>query len=238
MGDVVDLMAGTEKDLAVVISNAMAEAGEMFKADWRAAVIEAGLGQRLAYTVRSEFFPSGNRSSLDPAAYVFTKSSKIMDAMTRPQVIRAKNGRWLAWPTDAAGAKRISPAEWERRHRMPLRFVPIRGGRSALLVVDNARLSASGRARRNIRTSRKGGEYTPLSGRATIVVFTLHRSTQTKKRFDLEALAVIAANRVDGLIAKHWQRMPDRDAPMMMDDNGRPMAPFKRWSGPSTRFGS
>lgn len=238
MGDVVDLMSGTETDLAEVITLAMQETGEEFKQAWRQAVRDAGLGNRLPNTVRSKFFPDKGEPSLDPASYVYTLSTKIMDAMTRPQVIRAKTKRWLAWATPAAGNKRITPAQWERRNGLPLRFVPLRGGQSALLVADNARLSASGQARRNAGYSRKGGAYTRLAGRATIVVFVLHRSTKTKQRFDLQLLANQAAAGIDGRIAKHWLRMPDRNAPMMIDDNGRPIAPFKRWTGPVTRFGS
>jgi hypothetical protein len=238
MGDVVDLMSGTEADLAEVITLAMQETGEDFKQSWRQAVRDAGLGNRLPNTVRSRFFPDKGQPSLDPASYVYTLSTKIMDAMTRPQVIRAKNKRWLAWATPAAGPKRIKPADWERRNGIPLRFVPLRGGQSALLVADNARLSASGLARRNIGSSRKGGTYTRLAGRATIVIFTLHRTTKTKQRFDLQLLADNAAAGIDGRIAKHWLRMPDRNAPMMMDDNGRALAPFRRYSGPPVRFGS
>lgn len=236
MGDVVDLMAGTEADLAEVMTQAMGDVAVYVKNDWREAIIEAGLGPRVANTIRAKVYPD-HQFSLDAAAWIDTKSPKIIDASSRVQTIRSKTGRWLAWQTEAAGPKRISPANWERRTGLQLVFIPLRGGQSALLVAPNARLTSKGRAARNIGASRGGGGYTRLKGRTTVIVYTLHRSTTTKKRWDLDALAARGLAQLDGAIAKYWQRIPDRTAPMMIDDNGRPMAPFRRYSGPPVRFG-
>ncbi len=222
MTDVAALMAGTEEDIAHVLTAAMDEAAELLREDWKQAIEEAGLGSRLARTVRAKVYPMG-QASLDPAAFVHTKAPKIIDAFDRGVTIRARNKRWLAFPTPAAGPKRISPLEWERKTGLQLRFVPLRGGKSALLVTDNARLSSKGRAQKNQGYSRKGGSYTRLTGRATIVVFQLSRSVKEKKLLDLDALADRGAARVPALIDKHWATIPPRDAPMLIDDRGRPI---------------
>ncbi|MDP3853155.1 DUF6441 family protein [Phenylobacterium sp.] len=235
MTDIATLLAGTEEDIAEVQTRAMEEAGELLKDDWRGVIEAAGLGARLARTVRSRAYPAKGQNSLDPAAFIWTKAPKIIDAFSRGVTIRARDGKWLAWPTPAAGARRITPAVWEKRKGVKLRFIPLRGGRSAILVLDNARLTGRGLAAQNRSTSRNGGGYTRLAGRATVVIFVLHRTSRVKKLFDLETLATRAAARMPALIDKHWSRMPDRNAPMLMDDSGRPIAPFKPWSGPRTK---
>ncbi len=145
------------------------------KAELRGQVVAAGLGERLAKTWRSEVFPRSG-TSLGAAGLVWSKAAKIVGGFARGVTIRSSHGLFLAIPTAAAGRygdgrKRITPAGWERRTGLKLRFVYRRGGPS-LLVADNARLTSRGRAARNER--RRGGAVaTRLAGRATVPIFIL-----------------------------------------------------------------
>jgi hypothetical protein len=86
-----------------------------FKEAWRAQITGAGLGPRLARTIRSEQFPKG-RPSLNAAALVWSKAPVIVNAHDTGPLIRSRNVFWLAIPLPAAGKSlrggRISPGEW------------------------------------------------------------------------------------------------------------------------------
>jgi hypothetical protein len=88
-------------------------------------------------------------SSLNPAAYVWSKAPGIIDAYARGVTIVAKAGRrLLAIPTQEVPRKRqgnaLTPLEVERRYGKRLRFVPAKdfkrsaGGRGAVayLILD------------------------------------------------------------------------------------------------------
>ena len=98
---------------------------------WRGQITGAGLGQRLARTIRSEQYPKG-QPSLNAAALVWSKAPDIVSAHDTGPMIRSRNGFWLTIPTAAAGKSRrggrISPVEWERRTGLRLRFVYRRSG--------------------------------------------------------------------------------------------------------------
>jgi hypothetical protein len=201
-----------EGDTARSVTRAMRAVTDGLKADLRADVADAGLGQRLANTWRGRTFPESG-ASIEAAAFVWSKAPNIVDAFDRGVTIRSRHGFWLAIPTPAAGKtgltstgarKRITPGGWERRTGMRLRFV-YRRGRPSLLVADNARLSKSGLARPNTGRTRSGAVYTRLAGRSTVVVFILMPQVTLRKRLDIAASASRWAARVPGLIASHWR---------------------------------
>jgi hypothetical protein len=127
------------------VTAAMREAGTALKAAWRLQIIGAGLGARLANSIRSQSFPRSGES-LDAAALVWSKAPVIVGAHDAGPLIRSKNGFWLAIPLPAAGKSlrggRITPGEWERRHGLRLRFVYRRIGSS--LLVAEGRLNTKG----------------------------------------------------------------------------------------------
>ena len=69
MTDVAALMRGTEEDIARVQTLAMIDTTEDVKSDLREQVVAAGLGVKLANTIRGVTYPIGT-SSLDPAGWV------------------------------------------------------------------------------------------------------------------------------------------------------------------------
>ena len=130
------------------VTAAVREAGAGLKLGWRGQITGAGLGPRLANSIRSEVFPKAG-ASLNAAAVVWSKAPVIIGAHDAGPLIRSKNGLWLAIPTPAAGkalgGRRITPAAWERKTGLRLRFVYRRTGPS-LLVADAVRLNTRGLA--------------------------------------------------------------------------------------------
>jgi hypothetical protein len=110
--DIVAMMAAEIAAGELAVAAAIREAGTGLQAGWRGQITGAGLGARLARTIRLEQFPKG-RPSLNAAAVVWSKAPVIVGAHDTGPLIRSRNGFWLAIPTPAAGrglrGGRISP---------------------------------------------------------------------------------------------------------------------------------
>ena len=195
--DLVAMMAAEIKAGERAVSTATREAGNSLKSAWRAQIIGAGLGRRLANTIRSETYPRG-RQSLSAAALVWSKAPVIIGAHDTGPLIRSRDGFWLAIPTEAAGKStrggRITPGEWERRSGLRLRFVYRRTGPS--LLVAEGRLDARGRAVASLsRTGR---------GVTTVPIFLLVPQVKLPKRLDLARDARAAQDALPGAIVANW----------------------------------
>jgi hypothetical protein len=195
--DLIAAMAAEIRAGEKAVTAATREAGNGLKTAWRAQITGAGLGQRLARTIRSERFPKG-KPSLNAAALVWSKAPLIIGAHETGPLIRSKDGFWLAIPTTAAGKSsrggRITPGEWERRTGLRLRFVYRRSGPS--LLVAEGRLNTRGRA---VASRSKSGR-----GVATVPIFLLVPQVRLPKRLDLARDAERAQNSVPGLIVANW----------------------------------
>ena len=197
LGDIGAIMAAEIKAGERAVSTATREAGNNLKSAWRAQITGAGLGQRLARTIRAEQFPKG-KPSLNAAALVWSKAPVIINAHDTGPLIRSKGSFWLAIPTPAAGKStrggRITPGEWERRSGLRLRFVYRRTGVS--LLVAEGRLNTRGRA---VASRSKTGR-----GVTTMPIFLLVPQVRLRKRLDLARDAERAGNAVPGLIVANW----------------------------------
>jgi hypothetical protein len=195
--DIVALMAAEVAAGERAVSAAMREAGTSLKTAWRAQITGAGLGVRLARTIRSEQFPKG-KASLNAAALVWSKAPVIVGAHDSGPLIRSRNGFWLAIPTPAAGKSgrggRITPGEWERRMGLKLQFVYRRLGPS--LLVAEGRVNSEGRA---VESRSRNGR-----GLTTVPIFLLVRQVKLLKRLDLVRDAEMAHDDVPGLIVANW----------------------------------
>ena len=195
--DLIAMMVAEVKAGERAVSAATREAGNNVKSAWRAQITGAGLGQRLARTIRSEQFPK-SKPSLNAAALVWSKAPVIVGAHDTGPLIRSRNGFWLTIPTPAAGKSarggRITPGEWERRSGLRLRFVYRRTGPS--LLVAEGRLNARGRA---VASRSKTGR-----GVATVPIFLLVPQVKLPKRLDLARDARAAQNALPGAIVAHW----------------------------------
>lgn len=197
-----DLVAMMRAEVAAgqkAVSITMAEAGTSLKSAWRGQITGAGLGQRLANTIRQQVYPKG-RNSLDAAALVWSNAPIIIGAHDTGPLIRSGNGFWLAIPLPAAGkamgGKRITPGIWEQKTGLRLRFV-YRSRGPSLLVVDAVRLNTRGQAA--VSKSKTG------RGQVTAPIFLLVRQVKLPKRLDLARDAERAHGFVLGKIVANWK---------------------------------
>jgi hypothetical protein len=197
-----DIAAVMKEEIAAgerAAKQAMAAAAGRMKEDWRQQVVSSGLGVRLSKTIRSRTYPEG-RDSFDPAALVWTKAPEILGAHIRGVTIRSKDGFYLAIPTPAAGkgrgGRRITPAEWEQRRGIRLRFIYRRTGPS-LLVAEKARINTKGLA---VASRAKTGR-----GQVTAPIFLLVPQVKLKKRLDLDELLSKGASVDIGNFIDRWE---------------------------------
>ncbi len=187
-----ELLAGEK-----AVSDAVQGAALRLKTDWRDQIAQAGLGQRLSRTIRSEAYPKG-QPSLNAAALVWSNAPVIVGAHDSGPLIRSKSGLWLAIPTAAAGKSgrggRITPGEWERRRGLSLRFIYRARGPS--LLVAEGRLNSRGLG---VASRAKSGR-----GRATVPILLLVRQVKLAKRLDLARDAERAMASIPGQIVAGW----------------------------------
>jgi hypothetical protein len=195
--DLVAVMAAEVKAGEKAVSAAMREAGTGLKTAWRGQITQAGLGWRLANSIRSQTYPRSGES-LNAAALVWSKAPVIVGAHDTGPLIRSRDGFWLAIPTPAAGkgtrGKALTPGEWERRRGLRLRFVYRRNGPS--LLVADGRLNSRGLG---VASRSKTGR-----GQSTVPIFLLVPQVKLSKRLDLGRDAANAIDGVPGLIMAHW----------------------------------
>lgn len=197
IGDLAKLM---RKELGAgekAVSRAVAAVGKDLQTSWRSQITGAGLGARLARTIRLQTYPSG-KPSLNAAALVWSKAPVIVAAHDEGVLIRSTRGLFLAIPTEAAGkgrrGSRITPAEWEQRTGLRLRFVYRRLGPS--LLIAEARVNTKGRA---VASRSKTGR-----GLASVPVFLLVPQVQLRKRMDLVRDAEQAVNDLPSRVVAAW----------------------------------
>ena len=195
--DLAAMMAAEIKAGEKAVTAATREAGTSLKTAWRGQITSAGLGQRLARTIRSEQYPKG-QPSLNAAALVWSKAPDIVSAHDTGPLIRSRNGFWLTIPTAAAGKSRrggrITPGEWERRTGLRLRFVYRRSSPS--LLVAEGRLNKGGRA---VASRSKTGR-----GLTSVPIFLLVPQVKLPKRLDLDRDTARAHDAMPGLIVANW----------------------------------
>ena len=195
--DLVAVMAAEVKAGEKAVSAAMREAGTGLKTAWRGQITQAGLGRRLANSIRSQTYPRSGES-LNAAALVWSKAPVIVGAHDTGPLIRSRDGFWLAIPTPAAGkgtrGKALTPGEWERRRGLRLRFVYRLNGPS--LLVADGRLNSRGLG---VASRSKTGR-----GKATVPIFLLVPQVKLAKRLDLARDAERAQAAVPGLIVANW----------------------------------
>ena len=196
-GDIVGAMRAEVLAGEKAVTAAMRETGNGLKTAWRGQITQAGLGNRLANTIRSRSFPAQGES-LEAAALVWSKAPVIVGAHDTGPLIRSKDGFWLAIPTAAAGkglkGGRITPGEWEKRRGLRLRFVYRRRGPS--LLVAEGRLNSRGLG---VASRSKTGR-----GKSTVPIFLLLPQVKLAKRLDLARDAERAQAAVPGMIVAKW----------------------------------
>ncbi len=201
-GSVNDILTEQRRAGARSVTRAVSGTAQTIKNAWRGEITGAGLGTRLANTVRANTYPQSG-FSMNAAGLVYTRASKIIGSFERGATIRAKNGFWLAVPLPAAMKSgrggRITPGEWEGRTGRVLRFV-YRPGRAALLVDD-------GRVKRGARTTGRDGFSRAARGfkNRTVPIFALVPQVKLAKRLNLYTAALRLANGLPQRIVAGWR---------------------------------
>jgi len=195
--DLVAVMAAEISAGEKAVTAAMREAGSKLKTAWRGQITGAGLGHRLANSIRSQTYPKVGES-LSAAALVWSKAPQIISAHDAGLMIRSKSGFWLAIPTAAAGkgprGRRITPGQWEQRRGMRLRFVYRRNGPS--LLVADGRLNSRGLGVASRSKTRRG--------QSTVPVFLLVPQVKLAKRLNLARDAERMQAAIPGLLVANW----------------------------------
>ena len=205
-------MAAEMRRIERAVPDGVKAAGDGLKGSLRKQVIAAGLGARLSRTWRGRTYVNKGH---DAASLVWSKAAQIVRAFDEGVVIKGKGGNWLAIPTPAApkrgvGGKRITPATFPTDRHGPLRMVK-RRGRTALLVVDGARVSATtGRVGRRAKGGgrNKSGGY--KQGIATVAMFVLVPRVKLKKRLNVARAAERWTRKLPALIRRQVQTTPRR----------------------------
>jgi hypothetical protein len=87
--DLITVMAAEIKAGEKAVSAAMREAGTDLKSAWRGQIGQAGLGRRLANSIRSQTYPKSGES-LKAATLVWSKAPVIIGAHDTGPLIRSK----------------------------------------------------------------------------------------------------------------------------------------------------
>lgn len=209
-GDIYRMMEQEIDAAEAGVTRGIRAAAEGVKAEWRGQIIAAGLGQRLANTVRAATYPS-RLNSISAASLAYSRAPEVVDAHDRGALIRSELGLWLAIPLGEVAkmrgrkveggraSARITPRGWELRTGMSLRFV-YRPGKFPLLVTDG-RTNKAGRA---VRSRSKTGK-----GLQTIPIFILVPQVKLRRKLDLDRVSDAWGDRLPGLILDNWR---DTDA--------------------------
>jgi hypothetical protein len=179
------------------VTLAMQRAAATIKDQMRSEVRKAGLGNKLANSIRSRAYPERTKS-INASALVWTNAPEIINAHLKGSLIRSKSGFWMAIPTEAAGkgaqGQRITPSEWQRRRGLDLTLIS-RPGKPGLLISEG-RLTKAGRA---TKSRSKTGR-----GRQSIVIFILVPQVKLRKRLDFNAAINRAAAALPSVIVQNW----------------------------------
>lgn len=192
--------AAAEK--AVTLGVVAASSG--LKAELRAQVTRAGLGEKMARTWKQRRYPSSG-FSLGAAGLVYADMPQVIRAFNDGVTITNAKGTFLAIPTPAApkrgvGGKRINPDNFPEHSLGRLRFI-YRKGAPSLLVVENLRASTGKRG-----GYRKASESALKSGRGitTVVMFILLPQVTLKKRLDIDGAAERWRDKLPQLVLDSW----------------------------------
>lgn len=168
--------------------NAVKGETEHLKKSLRDDVQKAGLGRRVANTWRAKTYPEGGKTSMDAAGFLWSKAPKIIEAYDKGVVIRSRNGRYLAIPTENVPRRggfrgaRLTPDKWPERLGK-LRVVKTGSGNLLLVAQRQSSYTREG----NFKGFRAPSQRSLNTGNrlTTVVMFILVPQVRVKKKFDV-----------------------------------------------------
>jgi hypothetical protein len=221
------MIAGTEREIASILTAAMRDTTGDVKEAFRAQVRAAGLGDRLANAVRGVSYPK-IRSSLQPAGWVYAQPSRagrgaaaIIESYASGATIVPRAGkRLLALPTDDTPRKRqgdaLTPDEVETKfgRRLILIMANDRGFRTpsarkngvvAYLVLKGLVIRKSSGRWRNASERERAGKTRNPRQLQSVIMFNLVRAVKKPKSLDLSAPAELAEARFSYNLDARWR---------------------------------
>jgi hypothetical protein len=203
-GDLKKIMKEETAAAEKAVTLGVVAASNGLKAELRAQVTRAGLGEKMARTWKQRRYPSSG-FSLGAAGLVYADMPQVIRAFNDGVTITNAKGTFLAIPTPAApkrgvGGKRINPDNFPEHSLGRLRFI-YRKGAPSLLVVENLR---AGNGKRG--GYRKASESALKSGRGitTVVMFILLPQVTLKKRLDIDGAAERWRDKLPQLVLDSW----------------------------------
>lgn len=205
-GDLETFMAAEIKAAESAVTAGMTEATDGLKREIREQVTGAGLGTRLANTVRGTVYPRGQKS-LDAAGLVYTKAPKLLEVFERGATIVPKDGsKYLAIPTanvprkaGGRGRGKMTPVEVEATFNQDLKFAKAGNGRLIAYVDALGAKSGKGYRRATARRLKSGRSA------VSVVMFVMIPVARLRKRLDIQGAGERWAGRLDSLIVKNWR---------------------------------
>jgi hypothetical protein len=181
---------------------AMRWGAEGAQGDLRETTISAGLGSRVSNAWRMKVYPEQGRS-LNPAAYIWSKAPRIIDAFDRGATIRPVNGAAYLWlPTKNVPRRRarrdrqgqriragaMTPDEVDSFFNSEFVFKPGKNG--TLLAYVNAVSSRNGKSFRPATAGRLSGRHGMAPRKSELVLmFVLRRWVKMPKSIDIASVA-------------------------------------------------
>lgn len=192
-GNLTEFMAAEEKGMAVAVTDGLKAVAIPARDQVRRAIANA-LGGKNAKSWKVKLFPKSGQSTA-AAAFFFdgTNGSWVIRAMTESGAITARDGRWLAIPTQEALSVLPTRLHHNRNNRGRggssggaveaveqkfggLQFVYLRGQRRAFLVAEvraTSRKLKSGGVKRGFGKTKRGKTGRAGANVQTVVMFVL-----------------------------------------------------------------
>ena len=195
-------LEGREAVLRGGLYKAAGLAAGVVKDRYRAAIVGAGLGERLGRTVRGVVYPRKGTRTLEPSAFVYTKAPELIRVFAHGATIRpVKGGVYLWIPTENVpgfgNRKTLSPTEVEDRFG-DFEYVPSLTRPGVVLATVQGILAKNKSGWRKASAGRK------KQGRnaVRIVMFILVRQVRLKKRIDFDRLVADATAAWPDIVAR------------------------------------
>jgi len=150
--DIVAQMKALKEATLIALKASVAGATAFAQQELRSQIRAAGLGEKVANTVRSRVYPDG-RLAYAPAGEIYANgesASRILTAFSQGAEIIGRTGQMLAIPLPAAPRARygtaMTPAQVEAKYGRALIYVPLKGRRARGMLALPMPTTKAGRA--------------------------------------------------------------------------------------------
>ncbi|MDP1555483.1 MAG: DUF6441 family protein [Hyphomonas sp.] len=188
MGNLEEFEDGIKTAVATAGRETMVEIRDKGIGRLRTSLKQAGL-DAIEKTWRGDIFPERGQA-LNPAIFIYSRAPEIVNA-NQGEVIRGKGGGWLAIPIPGSPAEdfknppgpgtKIDVARQKFGDR--LFMIPARRGRPAMLAVEGAGITKTGRV--TLRKQNKSGQWG--KGTQTVFLFWMVPQVTLEPRLDTKA---------------------------------------------------